>query len=45
MTEPGASDAAAGSVSMLCMPKAEVEGVTSVRKGGSWPCSSARTAS
>lgn len=44
-TEPGASDAAAGRVSMLCMPSAEVEGVGSVCAVGSWPCSSARTAS
>ena len=44
-TELGASDAAAGRVSMLCMPSAEVEGVRSVCAVGSWPCSSARAAS
>ena len=47
--EPGTSDGAAGRVSMLCMPRAEVEGVGSVRAARSrargWPCSSARTAS
>ena len=50
--EPGAggvSDIAAGKVSILCIPIAEVEGVASVRAERSWPvgwpCSSARTAS
>lgn len=47
--EPGASDGAMGSVSMLCMPNAEVEGVAFGRAErswpGGWPCSSARTAS
>ena len=47
--EPGTSDGAAGRVSMLCMPRAEVDGVGSVRAARSmargWPCSSARTAS
>lgn len=48
--EPGVSDAAGGRVSILCIPKAEVEGVAaSVCAEGSWPvgwpCSSARTAS
>jgi hypothetical protein len=47
--EAGASDAAGGRVSILCIPNAEVEGVASVRAKRSWPvgwpCSSARTAS